>query len=702
MAIVELQFKKQAFLDFFKAEINRRRLPFPTLNFFAFPQLQGKLLEQIECTNCTAEATSGEGLVTIQTGLSIHYHDSLASVRAAGSLQRAVTRTQPVTLAVTLSIAFVPQPGAAPRAQLQAAAQFGFFPPSIFPMSLSNEVTFRSGAVEASESILAIRLGTDPGDPVSAPITDRTGNHDWSQLVPGQMMANQLARALDASLQSVLSDDIELTRDPAGAWVPFGPALGVLQPPCAIASAEITAIDKCIFDIDISVDLGLVTTFAASGNSLTTTLTMTWDADSTLCDVVGTLLLTPIGGIAIHEIAEDEASQMILGTAVAPDRFTKIGDTDSSITYQTKGVLTGPMPSCVVTNTEVNAEGMLVRGRLEIQRLPLGLTGEATTPVSGLDINCSRRSVSVVFRPAQVYLRNIGLEGGAPRLFSPGVLFDPADAWVAVSMTGNTWFDLVLKFADPPGGRLPVGTATSVIISTDCGVRWVDMGIIPHDHAPPTAGDFARMISQCMAISDPWGYGVMNLDWLVDPPDLLYGFDPLRQWVIGARELPRGTVLDFVAVGPRGEERVLGRMEGQVNAMAELTTTAKESLQIRTNGSIDAPAPIVFQRWMVPFASVPLEGMPEALAAAGNAIGIRHHDALTQVVEIGSDGIVRSGHESRHARGPGADRLARNFGRQIERNRKAWNAAAHLDRHTVAVVHRNELLICRATAPVKM
>jgi hypothetical protein len=698
MAIVELQFKKQAFLDFFRAEINRRRLPFPTLDFFAYPQLKGKLLEQIECTGCTADATSGEGLVVIQTSLSIHYHPSLATIRAAGSLNRGATSTKALTIPITLSVAFVPQPNnQPPKAQLQASAPYGIFPPTVFPLSSADGVTIRSGAVEASETILAIRLGTDPNDPVNAPIVDRTGSMAWCQLLPGQLIADQLAQMLGSAVHPALSDDLALTRNPGGAWVSFGPSLGVVEPPCAIASCEVTAIDKCIFDIDISVDLGLVMTFVSSGTSLTTNVTLTWDVDSTLCDIVGALLLTPIGGAIIHDLANDEASRMILGQGISPSGLKKIGHTDSSITYQGKGVVTGPIPSCTATHVEITAEGMLVFGRMDIRRLPQSLQGEVTAPRSTLDVNCPKRSVSVVFRPAQLYLRDIG-QDGPPRLFTPGVLFEPPDAWVAVQAQANNWLDLLINFVDPPGGRLPPGTATSAYVSTDCGVRWVDLGVIPHDHPAPTTADIAQMISHCMAKSDPWGMGIMNLDWLVDPPDLLYGIDPLRQWVVGARDLPRGTVLEFVAVGPQGEQRALGRLEGEINAVAELTTTAKETLQIRTGSALQAPAPDVFQRWVVPFASVALEGAPLAIAAAGNTVGIWHESGRTQMVEIVAGGLAHS----RLGLEGAPERLGWNLSRQIERGRSPWRAGARLDRHTVAVVHGKELMIGRATAPVQM
>jgi hypothetical protein len=145
-----------------------------------------------------------------------------------------------------------------------------------------------------------------------------------------------------------------------------------------------------------------------------------------------------------------------------------------------------------------------------------------------------------------------------------GVVFDPPNSWVVVPAATNTWLDLSLRFIDPPSGRLPVGTATSVFLHTDCGLRWADLGVIPADHPPPSTADMAAMINRCMAISDVWGIGVLNLDWLVDPPDLRRGIDPVRQWTIGPSELPENARLDFVAIGPRvasdcsGQSRVSG------------------------------------------------------------------------------------------------------------------------------------------------
>jgi hypothetical protein len=143
MSVIEVQFRKQAFLDFFKAEINQRRLPFPTLDSLAFalPQLKGHLLERIECLNCSADATAGDGQVTVEVQLAIHYHTSLTTIRAAGSLNPPVTEQVPITVPIVLSVQLQPVP------QLQWVAQFGFFPPGIVPLSLPEGIDIKSAGV---------------------------------------------------------------------------------------------------------------------------------------------------------------------------------------------------------------------------------------------------------------------------------------------------------------------------------------------------------------------------------------------------------------------------------------------------------------------------------------------------------------------------------------------------------------------------
>jgi hypothetical protein len=202
------------------------------------------------------------------------------------------------------------------------------------------------------------------------------------------------------------------------------------------------------------------------------------------------------------------------------------------------------------------------------------------------------------------------------------------------------------------------------------------------------------MISQCMAISDHWGDGIFNLDWLVDPPDLLYELDPLRQWIIGLQELPEDVAIEFVAIGRDGEERVAGTARGSRNIAAQITTRATETLQIRTREGIVAPAPKVFQRWIMPITSLPLDNSPTVISAADGMVGVRGADGDTQVFHIAAGGVLSDGRLINERQlDPGMDRLMGKLTREERKGRESWAVAAQLDRQTVAVVHEQELLI---------
>lgn len=691
MAVVELQMKRQAFLDFFQIEINRQRLPSRTLD--NFPGLAGKLLQRIECTGARVDPSGGAGRVTVQADMTFH-HNTLAAVRAAGSLSTPVTerlsQTIPISLAVVFDAAGVPA--------VRWSLFNGVIPGTDIPIRLPGDFTALSGAVEANAEVVAIRLGTRADDPVAGPIIDRTGTGDWVQLVSGQVIADVLLRNFREAIESELSDTLVLDIPPSAAWFP---ALGN-QDPFVGVSATVVAVDECIFE-DVPVDLQLIGTLQPSGPSLVTTVELSWDPHSTLCELVGGILFTPIASVVINGIAEDKAAEKILGTVQPFEGFDEISRDDESITFQRHGLLETPAQRFVLDRSEVTDDGLVIGGSLMLQSASRSLQGEATSPSSRLKTDCNRRTVLVEFRHPTVSLRDLGVDGGAPRMLPDGVTFDPPNAWVAVPGSSNTWLDLTLTFVDPPTGRLAVGTATSVYLHTDCGLRWVDLGMIPPDHPPPTTGNIAEMISHCMAISDPWGKGVMNLDWLVDWPDLIQDIEPLRQWTVAARGLPEGAQLEFVALARDGNERPLGTIEGQRNVAAYLITDATETLQIRTEQGLSAPAPTVSQNWFIPFATVPLGGEAVSLASMGRMIGVREAGGSTHVVDFGFDGKLRVRRVEGILRGdPGIRGVLTALSRKERRSHSAVAVPARVDRRIVALTHRGTLLIGNALPAARL
>lgn len=247
------------------------------------------------------------------------------------------------------------------------------------------------------------------------------------------------------------------------------------------------------------------------------------------------------------------------------------------------------------------------------------------------------------FVPARVELHDYQTPGGPPTLFGDWIRYEPANAWTAVIMQGNSWQDLVLEFRDPPGGRLPVGTATSVYLMTDCGLRWVDLGVIPPDHAPPTLGDTAAMLSTCMAKSAGWKEQVLDVLWLPRPEEARDGIDPLRLWRIGFVDAHRASRLEFVAVRQDGTERLLSVADGRPGAAVQLVTGAEEIVQVRAGAEEYESLPRVSQQWFHPIPASDLPGgsqhLLDGLLQDGDGWSQLHYlDGNTAAVE--HDGSV--------------------------------------------------------------
>jgi hypothetical protein len=687
MALVELQLRRQAFLNLFKNQINQRRLPGWTLKF---PGLDGYPLQRIECVDATVDPSDGAGQITVSASLVIHYSTSLTDVEAAGSLKEPATSQRPMTVPVNFQVAF----DSTGSPTLKWAMLFGLAADSL-PFRLPKDIQAQVGAIDATEEVVCIRLGTQPTDALNGPVVDRTEGNDWAQLVPGQIIADMFARNFADALQSSLDNDLVLDKAASGAWFS---AFGGF-PPFAGVSATVVSVDACLGFIDVSVDLQLRATLAPTGPSLMTTVTLSWDADSTVCDIAAGLLFTPIGSLVSNRLAEDKASQEMLGKSKPFEGFHEIGHTDDSITYQQRSAISTASPRFVLTGSESTNDGLVTYGRLALQSAVRNLEGEVIEPSSGLKIDCTTRSVTVQFSPPRVYLRDMGASGGAPVLFAERVLFQPPNAWTVVQTPAESWLDLEIVFADPPAGRLPAGIHTSVFLFTDCGLRWADLGVIPARHADPTVADMVNMISECMAISDPWGMGIMNLGWLVDPPDFRREIDPVREWVISVKNLPAGTRLEFVARRVGGQhERHLATVDVGRDLAVYLVTDATETVQIRTREGLSAPAPRVTQRWIVPFAEVSMPAEPLALASIDGVVGVMDRQGVAHVVDVGFDGRISTRRADQHSNRDVVDRLRAALDRATARQPWVGAPPARIDSHTVAVVSRGRVLIGRPLA----
>lgn len=692
MAIVEVQFSEQAFSDLLKRELNNRRLPAATIQI-GQPAVDNKLLDSITAIGCELVSdTTGE--LTARIDLLIRYYASDGVAQAAGSLKQPPTLEAQQRLAITIKMAIAQTP-TGPRPALAYSSPLGLIKGGQFDLGDLGDFGTQVAAIALGDGVVAIRLGTNAADALDAPVVNGlVADTDWTLMVPGELIAAPFVAGLASAVADLTaSDPAYAAGDAAAGSYVTTQILGFPAPPLVVASAEIIAVDACpLFNIDVSVDLSAIATFAANGPHLVTTLTLIWNADSTWCEIAGFFVATPISSIIIAAIAANEADDAVLGKATGLPGFKEISRNDDSITYRQDRFFSVPS-QLMISSSQFTDSGLVIAGGVRAAQQGSGLQGWRAPARSDLDVSCSPRRVSVKFTPPVVGLYDYNPPGGPPTLFVQGTRFVPADAWVVGFGTSNSWQELLLAFKEPPGGHLPAGTATSVFLMTDCGLRWVDLGVIPADHPPPTTADMAFMISHCMAKSAGWKERVFSVKWLPRYPDDRRSIPSVRQWMLGIQEMPRHTRLEFVAVADGRHERILGVIEGQSHVAVYLTTDANETLEVRSNHDENPMPAVAAQRWISPLASLPLHGEPAAIAVVGDLLGVRAADGTTRIVDLRSDGTLHTRPLEGGRPPQGADRLREAFTRDERRGRRAWNSMAQIDAHTVAVVHKGSLLV---------
>jgi hypothetical protein len=151
-----------------------------------------------------------------------------------------------------------------------------------------------------------------------------------------------------------------------------------------------------------------------------------------------------------------------------------------------------------------------------------------------------------------------------------------------------------------------------------------------------------------MAISDPWGVGIMNLEWIPDPPELDLGLAKLREWTLVGAEIQDAKHIRLVATGPRGERPLTILPVNRGSVFAQVITEADETLQLRTDGSLSSAPPQILQRWIVPMASVPVGAQVQELDFSGGQLFALGGDEV-QAIDVAPPEISAGGVFIRHA-----------------------------------------------------
>jgi hypothetical protein len=704
MSIVEVQIATEKFCQYLTDRINRTPLPAP--ESIANTPLGGVILERITCTGCSVRPSNATGQLVIDVTVEVHYHSTLNDIHLAGSLTPPQATVSPPT-ATTITLTCTTD-GRDVNLTWQADA-YSIAETITFPAPTDSPIA--AAAIDAGAEVVAIRLGTRDTDPVRSVPVNRLGGTDWTIHVSSGVFVESLIQRLNASLYAAQRSDVEVTRAARGNWDMFTQGH-------ATAWGEISKINGCVF-ANIPIELMLDGHFVMAGSQLTTTVVLSWEPDTTWCDIVaglsfatlagyvlgpltagatGVVPATSVGvGFVADPVVENAANKRVKDQAREQQQpeFTQTASDDVSITLERVQQIPLPDRNFVLTHSEFNFFGLTLSGHLE--RSPaITLEGSVRQPFWSSEISCRPTHVEVQWNPPTTTLTAVNADQ-PPKLFAQLTVMTPSQAW---SMTQyDTLNDLVITFGDPPGGRLPGGQQTSVVLCTDRGVRWVDLGIIPADaidrqQLQSDAEDFCSSVAKVLRRAAD---RLTHVDWKVDPlhdpdPDLVNGIAPLRLWQFGILDRPDVNLLDFYVMGPQGTEKRIGTLDDTAAAALSIVTRADEVVAIRAQREMRIPALRLTQAWIKPLTDEHLHGQEVAAFSP-----LHSSFTLTQGGRI--TGIARlKGREISAAAVPpiaGARSTPAAVSRvtRSQTSTPSWAQTYRIDRRTIAVVHEGKLVV---------
>jgi hypothetical protein len=644
MAVFEIQFQEQVFFQIIAAQVVRTDPPGILL-----AQLPaGALIDRIETGAvefAAGDILAGDDELAVRVPLTVHV-TSLEGAKTAGSLQRPVTVPQDCTIWLRLQPA-PPLPHSPREDEREWGIQFllarvevgGNFIP-VFPPPPPRRIalgglgqTVVSLALGQGDGVVSIRFFTRSQTAVPGPITSRIGTADWGQFIEGQVFADALADELNTA-----ADDAEKApSDPAieKDTVAVGHWDGSI--PAAHSSVELTAVHAIPPGISVPITIYATTKFQVDPvlDRIELQTRISWAAHD---------FITVVSSGAI-EIVEDEVSAGMLDKLKPKPGQEEVERGDRHVVFRMYRPFVEPITdlfSATVDAHSITAEGVGATGPVNVYPAPVAhFTLEEQHWESG--VNCNARRWQTKYIPPRVNIFGVDRSYGLRFVTSVPVSVDPAGFWVPqFSWSGVSPGNMIahVSFEPPPGAdhAARVNKSSSGFIVTNLGVRWVDLGKVPArppEPADPT-GIQVYVYTKCMKLIDPWGMGVLNLDWLVDPPDLDLGMPPLREWTLTGTQILEASEVELIAVGPGGE-RPLGKIAVEHNAvLGQVITEADETLQVRSNGPLAPTPPEVLQRWIVPWSWTHVGEQVRELAFANNKLFVIEDGAVRSMELVGS------------------------------------------------------------------
>jgi len=619
MAIIEVQFEKGSFLEILKANFSRQEIP---RGLFA-DLAPDRILEKIEIVDAVDITDEQErvGKLTLKINF-LQHHTTFTDAENAGSLKPPATQQLPCE--ITFDLSLTGDGNTPPDPRLQVWTKSLKLGSNNQPVLAASIVSFGNVGFDianfmlvSSADIVAFRFSTKQEDFLEGPVSNKLEGLNWGFFAEGNLFADQLSDTIN----SVVEASVAGSSDPVLEFTERASPNWVANPPHAFSKVEINAVDAIPLGFDVSVEVTARTHFNVPQppNGLEAITTISWEAQ---------------GFFSNFGVVKDKVNDAIKEELAAPGELKEIERGEDFVKYSAFSLLFVPRSdlfTATITQASVAGDGLHVLGTISVAGLPsVSFYLADARWVNRLD--CKTKNLHTRFSGPVLHV-NAEVRSFQIKI-DPAILVKPPGTWnprVESTNKGIGVHTVEVIFELPVGATPVAGLESSAFITGNMGVRWVDLGKIPKIPETSFVTKKAFAISQCMAISDRWGMGIFNLDWLVDPPFDSYGFPPLREWTVIAAGLPNEGRIQFNAVGPAGT-RNLGFANLQDGALfAQVVTDADETLQVEGHVRSGTDTPQVYQRWISPIAELPLTDASTPLAVMDDTIWLKNSREMSSV-----------------------------------------------------------------------
>jgi hypothetical protein len=432
---------------------------------------------------------------------------------------------------------------------------------------------------------------------------------DWSMLIPKDLLVSVVDDAITDAVDALPDSDhtLEVESEPVTSWGPTGPQ----------SIARINSLGACpVGGSSIAADLSFVVEFALGKGGLGVTVTMSWDlidSDVFLCGLVSVFLpglgvtvlaaivLGPVGAVigvvltiaafiaALVAISDKAHGKLGQGAGdVDPGSFDlKVTESDDEhAVFQGSAPLELTLPGMKPTAIMTTPEGLLLVGSLDVEphvERSLKLVGE-----SGFGWNegysCSAQQYQHLPVDATLTLFD---PSHVPVVAQAQVLNDPSgdysakvSMWASVGPNGlySPGFDVSAHVVTLPSP----GNDCELLISTNSGVRYANLGHLGPQSPPPTQEELLQARLSCFRPRPTGPENWLEAHWLVDPP---YDrpIERIHVWDLVVRGIAVGTPIELALVNASERPRVVTSVTMAEHGIATFRIATEPGLHLAVN-----------------------------------------------------------------------------------------------------------------------